>query len=217
MQHIGIDTRLTYYRKGGISTYMRRLVTALETLDNKNRYTVFYSRKSSEKPAQRFQNAALWTPCHHRFESIALSVELARFNLDVFHSPDFIPPLRGARRHIITVHDLNFLHYPQFLTEESRRYYNNQIERAVRQADHILADSEATRNDLVTMLQVPSSKITVHMLGVDESFRPLKPETLTADRQQLELPETFLLFVGTFEPRKNIIGLLEAYQLLLDE
>jgi glycosyltransferase involved in cell wall biosynthesis len=216
MQHIGIDARLTYYRKGGISTYMRRLVTALEALDHENRYTVFHSRKATESLVQRFQQAKLWTPCHHRLEPVALSVELARFNLDVLHSADFIPPLRGARRHVITVHDLNFLHYPQYLTEESRRYYNGQIERAVRQADHILADSAATKTDLVAMLNVPADKITVHMLGVDESFRPLPTESLEHYRRELVLPEQFLLFVGTFEPRKNIIGLLEAYQMLPD-
>lgn len=217
MQHIGIDARLTYYRKGGISTYMRRLVSALEALDDENRYTVFHSRKATESLVQRFRHAALWTPCHHHLESTALSVELARFRLDLLHSPDFIPPLRGARRHIITVHDLNFLHYPQYLTEESRRYYNGQIERAVRQADHILADSAATKADLVAMLNVPADKITVHLLGVDESFCPQPPETLQRVRQELDLPDRFLLFVGTFEPRKNIIGLLEAYRLLLEQ
>lgn len=217
MQHIGIDARLTYYRKGGISTYMRRLVSALEALDDENRYTVFHSRKATESLVQRFRHAALWTPCHYRLESTALSVELARFRLDLLHSPDFIPPLRGARRHLITVHDLNFLHYPQYLTEESRRYYNGQIERAVRQADHILADSAATKADLVAMLNVPADKITVHLLGVDESFCPQPPETLQRVRQELDLPERFLLFVGTFEPRKNIIGLLEAYRLLLEQ
>ncbi len=215
MQHRGIDARLTYYRKGGISTYMRRLVHALESLDNENHYMVFHSRKTNETLVEHFEHVNLWTPCHHRLEPLALSLELARFNLDLLHSPDFIPPLRGARRHIITVHDLNFLHYPQFLTAESKRYYNGQIERAVRQADHILADSTATRDDLVAMLKVPASKITVHMLGVDEAFRPLPVEALADYRRQLDLPEMFFLFVGTFEPRKNIIGLLNAYQLLL--
>lgn len=214
MQHIGIDARLTYYRVGGISTYIRRLVQALENLDTENRYTVFHSRKATESLVKRFWRTSLWTPCHHRLERIALSVELARFRLDVLHSPDFIPPLHGARKHIITVHDLNFLHYPQFLTAESRRYYNGQIERAVQQADHILADSEATKNDLVNMLAVPSEKITVHMLGVDEQFKPLPPQTLVHYRQQLDLPDSYFLFVGTFEPRKNILGLLEAYRLL---
>jgi glycosyltransferase involved in cell wall biosynthesis len=215
--HIGIDTRLTYYRIGGISTYMRRLVSALETLDTTNQYTVFQSRKASETIAKRFKTANLWTPCHHRIERIALSVELARFGLDVLHSPDFIPPLRGARKHVITVHDLTFMHYPQHLTEEARHYYNDQIGIAVKQADHILADSHATKTDLVNMLGVPAEKISVHMLGVEEQFHPLNPALLETQRLKLQLPPQYILFVGTFEPRKNILGLLQAYKLLVED
>jgi glycosyltransferase involved in cell wall biosynthesis len=212
--HIGIDARLTYYRTGGISTYIRRLIPALEAMDADNCYTVLHSRKAQQSLVERFRRADLWTPCHHRLERWALSVELTRFNLDLLHSPDFIPPLRGAKRHIITVHDLTFLHYPQFLTAESRRYYNDQIETAVRQADHILSDSDSTRRDLIAMLNVPPEKITVHLLGVDESFAPLSPEALAHFQRELDLPRGYILFVGTFEPRKNIGGLLEAYRLL---
>lgn len=212
---IGIDGRLTYYRTGGISTYIRRLVLALEALDPSNDYTVFHSRKASDRLGTRFRRGVLWTPSHHRLERFALSVELAPHRLDVYHSPDFIPPQYGGRRHIITVHDLNFLHYPQYLTDESRRYYNDQIAWAVRHADHILADSEASRQDMVSMLGVPAAKITVHMLGVDESFRPLPATELAEALHTLKLPPRYLLFVGTFEPRKNIAGLLEAYQQLV--
>ena len=213
--HIGIDARLTYYYHGGTNTYIRRLVEALETLDRENQYTVFHSRKMRESVTHRFRRAQLWTPCHHQLERIALSIELARFNFDILHSPDFIPPIRGARRHIITVHDLAFLHYPQFLTSESRRYYNGQIESAVHHADHILADSQATKTDLVNMLNVPPEKITIHMLGVDPSFKPQSQETLNHYRLELDLPDSYILFVGTFEPRKNIRGLLDAYRQLL--
>ncbi len=215
--HIGIDTRLTYYRTGGISTYMRRLVSALETIDTQNSYTVFQSRKASESLTKRFNTANVWTPCHHRIERFALSIELARFGLDVLHSPDFIPPLHGARKHVITVHDLTFLHYPQHLTQEARRYYNDQIKTAVKQADHILADSNATKTDLVNMLDVPVEKITVHMLGVEEQFQPLDPTLLEAQRRKHQLPQQYILFVGTFEPRKNILGLLQAYKLLVED
>lgn len=214
--HIGIDARLTTYRAGGISTYIVRLIQALERLDQQHRCTIFESRKARQRLAPaRFGSVKVWTPPHHRLERIALSVELARFRLDVLHSPDFIPPLRGARRHIITVHDLTFLHYPQYLTAASRRYYNGQIAAAVSHADHILTDSQASKRDMVKMLGVPPEKITVHMLGVDESFQPLPDDVLAGYRQRLDLPESYILFVGTFEPRKNIVGLLDAYRELL--
>ncbi|MBC8172021.1 MAG: glycosyltransferase family 4 protein [Anaerolineae bacterium] len=215
MTHIGIDSRLTYYRTGGTSTYIRRLLQALATLDRTNQYTVFHSRKEIYPPIGDFRRVRLWTPCHHRLERLALSAELARFNLDVFHSPDFIPPYRGAKRHIITVHDLTFLHYPQYLTTDSRRYYNDQIEAAVHHADHILTVSEASKYDLMMMLQVAAAKITVQPHGVDhEIYRPLSPETIAPTRLRYQLPERILLFVGTIEPRKNISGLLIAYHAL---
>ncbi len=173
MMHIGIDARLTYYRTGGISTYIMRLVEALERIDTANQYTVFRSRKMRDSLVTRFKHGSLWTPSHHRWERAALSAELLRFKLDIFHATDFIPPQFGARRHIITVHDLTFLHYPQFLTDESRHYYNDQIHYAVHHADHILTDSDSSKRDLVSMLGVPEDKITVHLLGVDESFHPL--------------------------------------------
>lgn len=214
---IGIDARLTYYRTGGISSYIRHLITALEQLVEPKGVKVLNSWKSSAALSRTFQQVPLFTPCHHRIERLSMSVELSRLGLDVLHSPDFIPPLHGARRHVITIHDLNFLHYPQFLTAESRRYYNGQIQAAVRKADHILADSEATRQDIVNMLNVPPDKITVHMLGVDNTFQPPDAASLQLHKHTLSLPDRYLLFLGTFEPRKNILGLLEAYRLLLKQ
>lgn len=216
--HIAIDARLTYYREGGIAAYMRRVIQALAGLDPSGDYTILRSRKDNRSLAagQNFRQVPIWTPCHHRLEAWTLGLELLPRRVDLLHSPDFIPPRWGARQYVITVHDLNFLHYPQFLTPESRRYYNDQIERAVRQADHILADSEATKTDLVAMLGVPAEQISVHMLGVDEAFRPLPDADLDAACAQLDLPRGYLLFVSTFEPRKNIPGLLEAYRYLRD-
>ncbi len=208
---IGIDARLTYYRTGGISTYIIRLIQNLHKLDQHNQYRIIESRKIQNSVSNGFPNAKVWTPSHHRIEKYALSVELMRFGFDVFHTTDFIPPLRGGKRHVVSIHDLSFLHYPEFLTEESRRYYNDQIQYAVRHADHILTISEHSKRDLVSLLGVPPEKITVQLLAADEKFHPLRNDLVVQVRKQLELPEQYLLFVGTLEPRKNILGLVEAY------
>lgn len=210
--HIGLDARLTHYRLGGISTYIRRLIDALARIDPDNTYTVFHSRKSQQRLSDRLQQRPLWTPPHHRLERLALSVELARFRLDVLHSPDFIPPLHGAKHHVITVHDLNFLRVPQQKDGAAQRYYNEQIRWAVRHADHILAVSETTKSDLILLLGTPSDKITVQPHGVDTHFRPLDPPNIEAERKILGLPERYILFVGTLEPRKNIPALLTAFR-----
>jgi glycosyltransferase involved in cell wall biosynthesis len=216
--HIGIDARLTHYRMGGISTYIRNLVREYARWqDPEYQFTVFHSRKASDTVAPTLHRANLWTPCHHRIERTALSFELVRFGLDVYHATDFILPHYAARRHVISVHDLAFLHYPQFMTDESRRYYNDQIQRAVDQADHILTISESTKRDIIDMLNVSPDKITVHTLGTSSIFKPQTQEHIVQAKQALNLPDPYILFVGTFEPRKNIPGLLEAYRLLVDQ
>jgi len=215
---IGIDARIVHYARGGISNYVLHLLEALAALDADTDYCVLYSRKDRDPPlpGPNFHPVACWTPSHHRLERWALGVEIARLGLDLLHSPDFIPPAGGISRSVITIHDLNFLYYPQFLTAESRRYYNQQIEWAVRRADHILADSHATKSDLTSLLDVPPEKVTVVHLAANPAFHPLPKAQARQVAAQYGLEPEYLLFVGTLEPRKNLPGLLHAYRLLLD-
>ena len=216
MTHIGIDARLTHYRAGGTSTYIRALLAEFAQ-DSTNRYTVIQSRKQTKPIVAGLRHVKAWTPPHHRLERLALSAELLRLRLDVLHSPDFIPPYRGARRHVITVHDLAFLLYPDQMTDESKRYYNGQIHAAVRQADHILSVSEATRQDLIRLLDVPDDKITVQYHGVEPAFQPLLDSQITPTLRDYRLNAGYFLFVGTIGPRKNIPGLLAGYAQLCEQ
>ena len=217
MAHIGIDARLVQYRVGGTSRYIREIVNAFEQLQPAHRFTILESRKSKSRISERFTFAKTWTPPHHAWERPALSLELWRHRFDLLHSPDFIAPVRGARRHVITVHDLSFIHYPEYLTADSRRYYNGQIRESVKRADHILSVSQATKQDLINMLDVPAEKISVQLHGVDESFKPLPRRVTAPTIRELALPAEFVLFVGTLEPRKNLVGLARAYRDLLLE
>ncbi len=208
---LGLDLRLTYYTRGGIAKYARRLAEGLPALAVQHTHLHFYRRGHAETLTTAAQRVACWTPAHHRWESAALGLELLPHRLDLFHSPDFIPPRFGARRLVITIHDLAFLHYPEFLTAESRRYYNGQIADAVRRAHAISADSRATQADLVNLLKAPPEKITVIPLGLDAAFHPQAEAEVTATLARYRLPPGYVLFVGTFEPRKNIPTLLRAY------
>ncbi len=215
---IGIDARIIAYRRGGIANYVRHLLPALAVLDPDTDYRVLRHRKDPTRgeAAANIHRITVWTPCHHWLERWALGAEIAPWRLDLLHSPDFIPPAFGARHFVITVHDLNFLYYPQFLTAESRRYYNDQIAWAVARADHILAVSQTTRTDLIRLLGVPPEKVTVVYEGVSPAFRPLPPDETRRILARYDLTPGYLLFVGTLEPRKNLPGLLTAYRILLD-
>lgn len=216
MYRIGIDARLLAYRKGGIAEYTRQLIDALAALDSENAYAVFhrYADTGSYCPAPNFRRINTYTPAHHRFERTALSLELWPRRLDLLHSPDFIAPRWGAKRHIITIHDLHFLHYPTFQTAASLRYYRDQIAASVQRADHILAQTEGTRQEIISLLNVPSEKITVHLLGVHPAFQALDTQQVHNVLSHYEIAAGYLLFVGTIEPRKNLTGMIRAYQRL---
>ena len=208
---IGLDVRLPYYTGGGIARYVRHMAADLPPLDPTLAFTHFYRRGHAETFSHGARRVDCWTPAHNRLERQAFSVEVWPHQLSLLHSPDFIPPAGGYGKSIITVHDLTFLRYPQFLTPDSRRYYNGQIRWAVGRASAISADSNATRDDLITLLDAPPEKITVIHLGLEPKYTHLPAPDDAPRLQRLALAPGYILFVGTFEPRKNVAGLLEAY------
>lgn len=231
MRKIGVDIRLTYYRQGGIAEYMRQLTQALADLHPPYNFRLLHNFRANETITPQFKRENLFTPCHHRIENIALGVELLPRRLDLLHSPDFIPPRFGAKHYVITIHDLAFLLYANIQTADSLRYYAGQIERAVKQADQIIAVSQTTKDDIVHLLDVPEEKITVVYEGVHSIFKPENQEgrvtgatkRLPSKKSNLHSPLTpaptaladeYILFVGTIEPRKNIPNLLRGYAIL---
>lgn len=209
---IGIDARLVHYQPAGIGQYTVRLAEALAAIDTENSYVILQSRKDTtplvDSPAVR--RCSMLTPPHHRFEQWTLPLELHALGLDLLHSPDFIPPFRRPCRSVITVHDLAFLRFPGLMTGESQSYYG-QINKAVRSANHIIAVSESTKRDLVTLVGADERKITCVYEAAGPLFRPAGAASVAAVRQRYDLTGDYLLFVSTIEPRKNIPFLLQGY------
>jgi len=206
---------MVFYSQAGIGHYIASLVKALRELEPQEEIYILQSRKDKSDLAQPpFKRAYLWTPSHHRLEQFSLPVELLPLRLDLLHSPDFIPPFRFRGLSVITVHDLAFLIYPQILTRESARYYG-QIDTAVERADHIIAVSECTKRDLMSLLGVPENKITVVYEAADSIFRPIdREEARRRVKELFGLEGDFILFVSTLEPRKNVPTLLKAFRII---
>lgn len=215
---VGIDARLIFYQTAGIGQYIIRLTEALAELDQQDEFVLFQSRQHRDRlvDSPNFVRRALWTPSHHRFETAAISAELLPHHLDILHSPDFIPPRYTRCPSVITVHDLAFLLYPDFLTPQSARYYG-QVDLAARRARHIIAVSQSTKRDLMRLLGVPEDKITVIHEAAHPTFRKLDCQEARAHvGEEYGITGDFIFFVSTIEPRKNLPVLLKAFKRMVE-
>ncbi len=219
---IGLDYTPAYEQGGGIGRYVRELVAALARIDTTTAYRLFVAGASlTNLPAPPGPNFE-WrvTPIPPRWLArfwyrarIPYPIERWLGDVDLFHATDFVlPPTRHRTRTLLTVHDLSFIHVPEATSPRLRRYLNNVVPRSVRRADHILADSQATKDDLVSLYGTPEGKITVLLSGVGEHFRPVTDVTVQAAVRARYGLDTwpFLFTVGTVQPRKNYARICEA-------
>ena len=134
----------------------------------------------------------------------------------LFHATDhLLPPLRHAPT-VFTVHDLAFLTQPETHLHSNRAFLARMLPRFCAAATLVIADSEATRQDLLRCYALPPAKVRTVPLGVEPRFRPQEPRAARAlVAAQYGLTGSYLLFVGTLEPRKNLRRLLLAYRRLL--
>jgi glycosyltransferase involved in cell wall biosynthesis len=131
---------------------------------------------------------------------------------DIFFGPNFRGVFSNSFKTVLTVHDMAHEYFPETVEKNSLKYFIKDFPEAVKKAHKIIAVSETTKNDLIRFLQLPPEKITVVYNGCDESFRPIKDEELLDTvRDRFKLPPSYILFVGTLQPRKNIDGLVEAF------
>jgi glycosyltransferase involved in cell wall biosynthesis len=131
--------------------------------------------------------------------------------VDLIHEVAFVGPIVAGRPFVVTVHDLSFLFYPHGFRALNRIYLRIFTRLSVQRARRIIAVSESTKRDLVENYRLSPGKVDVVHNGVDTSFRPLPVAQVAAFRSERGLPESFILFVGTLEPRKNVTRLIEAY------
>jgi len=133
----------------------------------------------------------------------------------LFHATDHLLPPFRAIPSVFTLHDLIFRLYPETHMPLNRWFLTLMMPRFLRRADAVIAVSECTRRDAIRWYRVPEERLYVIPEGVDPRFRPAPPEAIAALRARYGLPERFILYVGTIEPRKNLPTLFAAYRSLL--
>jgi alpha-1,3-rhamnosyl/mannosyltransferase len=148
---------------------------------------------------------------NRRFDKAAQTIPGA-----VYHEPNFIlKPYRGPA--VTTVHDLSFIHYPQCHPKERVDWLTKQLPKTLERADAIITDSDVVRRQLIESFCVPEDRVSTVYLGADDQFRPRNQELVTGFLSRFGLVyQSYVLFVGTLEPRKGVDVLIDAWRALPD-
>ncbi len=134
----------------------------------------------------------------------------ARQHFDLYHEPNYIP-LPGDVPAIATIHDLSLLLHPQWHPLDRVRHFERRFEEGLKRCVHLLTDCNAVRQEVLTHLPVSPEQVTAVPLGIRPGFRPLPAAEIETGLRRLGLPPRYLLYLGTLEPRKNILLLLQVY------
>jgi glycosyltransferase involved in cell wall biosynthesis len=203
------------YRSAGVHQYIVHLLAHLPTADLGMEIVGLVGRAGvsemhglplvrSRLPTHRAAVRILWEQAIQPFV-------LRKVRANLVHGPVNVAPLLATCPSVITIHDLSFLRCPNLLRPANRTYLRIMTQLSARRAKRIIAVSRFTARESVALLGVPESRIETVYHGVDASFRPLPASQVDAFRAERGLPDKFVLFVGTLEPRKNVDRLVEAY------
>jgi glycosyltransferase involved in cell wall biosynthesis len=224
---IGIDAR--FWNQTGVGRYIRNLVAQLQRFDKNNHYTLFVSKNdyahiitenSWLNTNERWKIIVTDIPWHSLKEQIRFPVIINQQNLDLMHFPYFSIPIFYNKPFIVTIHDLILHHFPSGeATTKSKIIYQGKllsykviIKTAAQKARKIIAVSQATKDEIIEHLHVPSQKVEVIYEGVsfETNARSVVPQTLMTKLSS----STYFLHVGNLYPHKNTKILLQAFSQL---
>lgn len=218
MPHIALNAHLLHggasYRSAGIHQYVHNLLTQLPEAAPDFDFTVFVGAGQPEMARARIERSR-W-PTQRPFirilwEQLVQPLALARLRPDLLHSLAFASPLLNPAPAVVTVYDLSFRRFPEMFPALQRLYLSFFTALSCRRARRVIAISESTKADVCRLFDVSGERVDVAYPGVDPRFRPLPPADVAAFRTRAGLPEKFILYLGTLEPRKNLGALIDAF------
>jgi len=230
---IYVDVSAAVHRRAGLGRYAGSLARTLagRTVEGPGtgedgfecgfEYGLFYNRESGIEPLRGLQHVAARTVAlgYKPWRMLVWAGQLTGIGFDrllpdgkLFHATEHLLLSLRSMPTVLTVHDLIFRHLPEHHKRLNRWYLNWSLPLYCRRATRIIAISECTRGDLMTAYGLPADKIVVVHEAADPRFRPQDSDRMDAVRDLYGLPERYVLFVGTIEPRKNLTRLLHAFE-----
>ena len=222
---IAIDVSQMCYEGTGVARYVYGLTKAMLETSPSNQYILYAGTLRQRKYFKDLMQAKPWNQASWRILPLPPKLAGSAFNLlpfraewlvgkvDIFHSSDW-SEVSAKCPSVTTVHDLVFHKYPDTVDPLILNVQQNRLKKIVRSGTHIIADSKSTKNDLMEIYHLPSDRITVIYPGLSEFYKPQSKKEIDRVKSKYNLPDKFVLSVGTQEPRKNLERLTQAVETL---
>lgn len=212
---IAIDAHSVGAKLGGNESYAVNLIEALAQIDSVNNYTLYVTTaEARDRFHQRWTNFKVHTTLPHTpliRIPLTLSAELRKHPVDVLHVQFTAPPFCPCPV-VVSVHDLSFEHLPQTFLRRSRTQLRLTVRHSARRADRILTLSEHTRGDVIKTYKIDPAKVVAIPLAAPAHFGPVTDDKeLQRVRHNYGIDGDYVLSVGSIQPRKNLVRLINAY------
>lgn len=220
MMKIGIDGRAAkWYRGTGIGTYTHELIKSLNNTDLINDYLVFMPQCDSlNNLSNNFKIEPVESTSSNNFwDDIKVPNILKNYDMELYHIPQNGVGLSQniKCKKVITLHDIIPLRMPETVSDRYLRIFNDELPQILDNCDGIITVSEFSKNDIAKEFDFPLSKIYVTPLAAEDIYKPLsKCQCKDLITKKYGIEHDFILYVGGFSPRKNILGLIDAYSKL---
>ncbi|MBI5555107.1 MAG: glycosyltransferase family 4 protein [Elusimicrobia bacterium] len=212
--NIAIDARTISNNKTGIGNYIKNICEKLPIIDKNNIY-IYYQEKLRHSLKNIPIVSVISRVLYFLYDNLVFPFQLTLQKIDLYHNPAFMLPLVNfGYKKIITVNDLGFYTFGHdFAKGWHARHMKMMLPLSIKRADKIVAISQATKNQVIDLFQVAPDKIVVTYLGVSEKYRVIPSQIEVKEvlhKYRIEKP--YILFVGTMDPRKNLVRLIKAFQ-----
>jgi len=220
---VAVDSTPLLNQRTGIGQYTYYLVNNLLDVGNDLELVLFCTSLRKSAPlAEIIPKRPHLAYADYRFPARAMQklwrtigvprVEFFTGKIDIFHATNFIAPPQRAGRLILTIHDVGFARMPAEHPEATRAYAGS-LPQEISRADKVIAVSDFTKDEVIDVLGVPEQKVTVIHNGVAPAFHVIENDRVRDVLDKYGISKKYILFVGKIEARKNLSGIIDAFEI----